>query len=489
MTDVSFPHPDYIANLPIWVKVDDVCQGQSQVKKKGETYLSRHNKQDTSVEAQQQYKTYLEHAVFYGVTGKTLGSLVGAAYAKLPDFQRPNELDYLDVNANGQGMSVYQLTQTALRYLLKHYRCALYVDFPQVEPSKTRQDDKQKNAYAMMHVLPAVAVINWDTVMIGNQQKLSLVVIKETVTVRENDGFEMTTSDQYRVLRLENLNGQYVFTIQVYKNTDDSLFSPQEKYTPKDYNGNTWNYIPFTFIGAIDNSPALDNPPLLELVDLNLAHYQDSADFQESVYFVGQPQFSMPDVTEDMYELIKKDGLYIGCKNAFPTKIEMVQAQPNTLSQTAMDKKWEQMKEIGARLIEQGSATKTATQANNDDAVQHSVLSLCTVNISSAFTQALGWIARFMLPNSDSLNSEDLMFSIDQDFSKPQFDPERAKQLWEACLSNRYPYKGWYEYQRTGVVPDYSWEEVQALLEEEQVNAPLGGYQPNGVSNGSGQSQ
>lgn len=34
MTDVSFPHPDYIANLPIWVKVDDVCQGQSQLKRK-----------------------------------------------------------------------------------------------------------------------------------------------------------------------------------------------------------------------------------------------------------------------------------------------------------------------------------------------------------------------------------------------------------------------------------------------------------------------
>lgn len=489
MTDVSSQHPDYVANLPTWVKVDDVCQGQSKVKSKGEKYLNRRNKQDTSPEAQLQYKTYLENAVFYGVTGKTLGSLVGAPYVKLPNFQRPDQLDYLDINANGQGMSIYQLTQTALRYLLKHYRCALYVDFPQVEPSKTRQDDKQKNAYAMVHVLPAVAIINWDTMMVGNQQKICLVVIKESVTSRADDEFEITTSDQYRVLRLEQIDGKHVFTVQVYQATENAMFEPQEKYIPTDYAGKTWDYIPFTFVGAIDNSTALDNPPLLELVDLNVAHYQDSADFQESVYFVGQPQFSMPDVTEDMYELIKKDGLYIGCKNAFPTKIEMVQAQPNTLAQTAMDKKWDQMKEIGARLVEQGSATKTATQANNDDAVQHSVLSLCVVNINSAFTQALGWVAKFMLSNSDNLNAEDLVFSISQEFGKPQFDTERAKQLWEACLSNRYPYKGWYEYQRTGIMPDYSWEEVQTLIEEEQVNAPLGGYQRNEVDNGSGQSE
>ena len=106
-----------------------------------------------------------------------------------------------------------------------------------------------------------------------------------------------------------------------------------------------WSYIPFTFVGAIDNTASIESAPLLELADLNLAHYIDSADFQESVYFVGQPQFYMENVDQQMYETIKKDGLYIGCKNAFPVKLGFAQANPNTLSQTAMDKKWEQMKE------------------------------------------------------------------------------------------------------------------------------------------------
>ncbi len=71
----------------------------------------------------------------------------------------------------------------------------------------------------------------------------------------------------------------------------------------------------------------------------------------------------------------------------------------NTLAREAMKDKWEQMKEMGARLIEKGSAAKkTATESNSDDAVQHSVLSLCVVNMNEAFSMALRWAAKFVTP-------------------------------------------------------------------------------------------
>ncbi|MFH4289383.1 DUF4055 domain-containing protein, partial [Acinetobacter baumannii] len=82
----------------------------------------------------------------------------------------------------------------------------------------------------------------------------------------------------------------------------------------------------------------------------------------------------------------KKRGIYIGAKVLLPLPengdLGIVQADPNTLAREAMKDKWEQMKELGARLIEKGSAAKkTATESNSDDAVQHSVLSLCVVNM------------------------------------------------------------------------------------------------------------
>ena len=468
MTDVTTKHPDYLKNVNLWSKVEDVCEGQHKVKAAKEKYLPRHNKPDTSPEAMAAYESYLEHAVFYGVTGKTLASLVGGAFSRVPNFQRPDELEYLERNANGQGVGVHQLAQAALRHILKTYRCALYVDYPTVAPSKTRAEDVVKQAFPMIHVLPAKSVINWDTIIVGNQQKLSLVVIHETVSSRDQGGFKFETKNQYRVLRLEENNGNHVFTIQIYTQSPDGSITEGHKTIPTDYNGKQWSYIPFTFVGAIDNTAAIESAPLLELADLNLAHYIDSADFQESVYFVGQPQFYMENVDQQMYEIIKKDGLYIGCKNAFPVKLGFAQANPNTLSQTAMDKKWEQMKELGARLVQAGSANKTATEANNDDAVQHSVLSLCTVNISAALTQALRWCAKFAMPNVDSILPEELVFEISKEFSKPLFDNERSKQLYEACVAGKYPFKVWHEYQQMGEFPDYSYEEIQDMLEEER---------------------
>jgi hypothetical protein len=47
--------------------------------------------------------------------------------------------------------------------------------------------------------------------------------------------------------------------------------------------------IPFRFIG-IDNVDAdVDEPPLIDLVDMNLSHYRSSADYEHGCHFTGLP--------------------------------------------------------------------------------------------------------------------------------------------------------------------------------------------------------
>ena len=92
---------------------------------------------------------------------------------------------------------------------------------PEVGKLVNEAEDAAKQAFPMIHVLPAKSVINWDTVIVGNQQKLSLVVIHETVSSRDQGGFKFETKNQYRVLRLEENNGNHVFTIQIYTQSPD----------------------------------------------------------------------------------------------------------------------------------------------------------------------------------------------------------------------------------------------------------------------------
>ncbi|WP_120755319.1 DUF4055 domain-containing protein, partial [Acinetobacter baumannii] len=83
---------------------------------------------------------------------------------------------------------------------------------------------------------------------------------------------------------------------------------------------------------------------LLALANLNLAHYRDSADFQESVFYMGQPQYYVSGVNWQWFDEAKARGIYVGAKVLLPLpengKLGIEQANPNTLSREAMKDKW-----------------------------------------------------------------------------------------------------------------------------------------------------
>ncbi|MDC4781796.1 DUF4055 domain-containing protein [Acinetobacter baumannii] len=472
MSDVTFKHAEYVKNVGLWQKIDDVCDGEDAVKEQREKYLPKPNAHDKTPENDAAYAAYLTRAVFYEVTGTTLNSLVGAAFATDPSFKFTPELEHLERNANGAGLSAYQLAQTGIRHLLKHYRCALYVDYPDVIPARNLKEYKEQNSYPMIHLLNAVDVINWDSMMVGNQKKLCLVVIREVVSTRGSDGFSKEDREQFRVLRLEpDEKGDFYYSVQIYTKNDKGKYEGGPKKFPTDYSGKPWTYIPFTFVGAVDNSEEIKKPPLLALANLNLAHYRDSADFQESVFYMGQPQYYVSGVNWQWFDEAKARGIYVGAKVLLPLpengKLGIEQANPNTLSREAMKDKWNQMKELGARLIEKGSAAKTATEANNDDAVQHSVLSLCVVNMNEALSMALRWCAKYVIANVDALNKDDLMFEISQEFNKQGYLAELARQLFEAALQGRSSFKSWWEYNQTGMFPKQKYEDELQNVEAE----------------------
>jgi hypothetical protein len=61
-----------------------------------------------------------------------------------------------------------------------------------------------------------------------------------------------------------------------------------------------------------------------------------------------------------------------------------------------MDSKRDYSVQLGARLIEQNGAVKTATQSSGEQTASTSVLGICVSNVSEAYTLALGWCARYL---------------------------------------------------------------------------------------------
>ncbi|OOV83832.1 DUF4055 domain-containing protein [Acinetobacter sp. ANC 5600] len=464
---ITATHADYDKHIATWNKLDDVCGGQEVIKAAKEKYLPKpslfNSKNDP--DGTNRYKEYLMRAIFPGVTSRTLASHIGLAYGKSPVFNKPDELEYLERNADGAGRSIYQSAQRATRLINRNYRCGVYVDFPNVAPSRSKAEEKSKGAFPMIHILKASSIIDWDYIIVGNQKKLSFVKLLETVKTR--NGFKVETKDQYRILALEEGGSGFVYTVQIYTKNDKHEWVEGEKYIPTDYHGQPWDYIPFTFCGAVDNSDEIGTAPLYELATMELSYYTSTADVEESAFIVGQPTLCFPNITPEQYAMVKKSGASVGSRSGIPTDAKMVQAEKNGLAYERMNDKWDQMKELGARLIEVGSANKTATQADNDSSVQHSVLSLVVANVSEAFTNALRWCAKFVMPEHD-LKVDELSFTIAQDFNKPKYDPTRSKLIYEACLAGELPMYVWYHYEQTGTFPEDKWEDIVKKIEKRE---------------------
>jgi len=389
--DVTTTRADYDAARKLWEKVDDATAGEYAVKEKREAYLPRPNPTDTSPANLARFDQYVFRAVYVNAVGRTVSGLVGVAFGQWPNIELPAALDFLKDDANGAGSSLIQQAQAAVTGNLKRGRGGLLVDFPQVDGDVSKADQAEQRVHATITNYEAKAIINWRPVRLRGRTVLGLVVLAETYEVEDEFGTE--TKPQYRVLRLDS-----TYTMEVWRKNEAGQWETTTT-TPVDSAGNPWTEIPFTFYGAQNNEPDIGPIPMYDLCVINLAHYRNSADYEDSVYTCGQPQVWLAGLDEAWRDHLEEQGMYVGSRAVGMLPVGgsavMLQAQPNTMAKEAMDQKEAQLAAHGARLVQPGSAAKTATQTDSEDATAHSVLSLVCDNVSAAFTKALGWVQAF----------------------------------------------------------------------------------------------
>ena len=169
---------------------------------------------------------------------------------------------------------------------------------------------------------------------------------------------------------------------------------------PLQANGQPWNFIPFTFVGAINNDSGIDQAPLFDLACVNRKHYQLGADWYNALYFAGQPQPVISGLTEDWRDWLEKNGIVVGSRAPFLLPEGGTFNYATVTADTAIQKELTDlvatMAMLGARLVQPGEAVKTATQSAGEQEVSHSVVSLAAENVSDAYTQALAWAQMFM---------------------------------------------------------------------------------------------
>lgn len=422
-TKVDFQLKEYQEALPVWELVTDCDKGQKKVKEGKHKYLPQPNPTDTTNENELRYQAYLDRAVFSNYTRRTVSGLLGQVFAKEPTKNLPPALDQIVEDADDTGVKLDQQARKTLRNVLRNGRAALYVDFPATDSEVTRAD---KTKATIVSYNPQ-QIINWRTERFGDQIRLTLVVIEETVEEEDPDNeFAVKEVKQWRVLRLDG--GMY--SQQLWRETGGNSITKKfilvDEFFPKTGAGVGWSQIPFTFVGAVNNDPTVDPSPMYDIAVLNIGHYRNSADYEESVFMVGQPMVWMGGMTQGWLDSNYKDGLLVGSRQvAFLPEggvAGILQPEPNTLAFEAMTKKENQMVALGAKVVEARSVQATATEVALQNQSESSILAQAANNVSAAYEQALAWAMNFMERNE--FNSQEIEYALNTDFAIATMDPQ-----------------------------------------------------------------
>lgn len=423
---VKYRRPEVVRLSPIWKTIRDVLSGPKAMKDAGKVYLPMPNPEDTSDENKKRYEAYKLRAIFYEATSRTHDGLVGQIFYRDPVVKLPGILSMLQESVDGGELTLEQQARDASATVLALGHGGLLTDYPSVNTGATRADQEQGKVRPTIVMYQPEQIINWRWSTLGSKRYLSMLVLEEEYDA-EDDGFEVTKSTQWRVLRIESVeNGPRQLHVEIHRETQEGM-AIVEEYWPRRGNGKPWDIIPFSPMGSTNNDPIPDKPPLEGMAHLNVGHYRNSADYEESCHMTGQPTPWGSGLTEEWVEDVWKGEFFLGSRAFIPLpeggSCGLLQPEPNTMPKEAMDHKERQMVALGAKLVEMTQVQRTATEASADNVVENSVLSSVAKNVSSAYMHALTYAAEY------ANVSGGIEFELNTDFEIARMSAQERQQL------------------------------------------------------------
>lgn len=292
MKGIDTRHPDYEVFSKIWAKVRDCTKGSDWVKSKGETYLPKLSGQED-----EEYKAYKSRAQFNNFGGRTLQISIGQLFRKNPQYE---DLDDYKKNIDLSGNSIESFSRQLFKEILKTNRAGVLVDY----------SVDQKRPYLSMYT--AETIINWKHERIGGEKKLSMVMLE--IEVPKQDQYSHDTEKRWKEFYLED--GIYKTReweeVKGDKNERDFQLIEGSEITIM-RNGGNMSYIPFYPITTDGTSWALTNPPLYDIININIGHYNNSADYENMLHWTGAKTLVVKEFNEDIVPIggtvdLGKDG-------------------------------------------------------------------------------------------------------------------------------------------------------------------------------------
>lgn len=475
LRESSIQHAEYADFKSRWKLIRDVLAGKKDIDDEGEAYLPKPNNYSDN-----RYLAYQIRAVLYNATARTLEGYLGAIFRKELDVELPTKLEYLSTDTDGAGNNITQFSKKVCKDVISMGRHGILVDYPSSENVETLEDERNANLQARLISYTPESIVNWHCLKKGTRTVLSNVLLEEIEIESSSHVFNQDFNKKWRLLELDE-NGFYVQRVMeqvevIDPKTNERTVTVVEEKTiiPTLPDGSRLDYIPFIFIGSETFTPTPDNPPLYDLAQLNIAHYRNSADWEQAIFMVGQPTPWISGLDTGFIDE-NKGQLVIGSNAAWllpdgATAGMLESKAERNIIQKAMEFKEVEMVGLGARIIQdntsRGSESAESVQIRRSG--EASQLACIADNVSQALVKCFEWAAAWMGAEGE------IKYQLNKDFFAQRLGHQELRELIAAWHGGGIPQDVLLDNLRKGEIISelLDNDEVKDMLDEE--GPPLG---------------
>jgi hypothetical protein len=487
LLDYRTVHPTYPPQIAQWQKLRTVAGGRDLLIQGGGTYLPK-----PTAMADDRYQVYLNRAKWFGATQRTVQAFGGLAFRQpLSTAVPPSLLPHLQLLTQ-TGLDLTTLARLIFSETLLMGRYGVLVDY----------DAGGNRPYWAGY--PAENILNWTVEMIEGEWIVTSVALREFIWVplppasamdqgratppgpvgsggapalsaAAMYGVTQMLQEQVRLLQL--IDGVYTQTLFIY-NIQGLVIEAQEVVSQRQEA--PLPFIPFVFFSATDLEPAIQDSPLNDLADTNLAYWRHSADYEWALHLTANPTLWItghdpsldvgPDGTPqtevvlgaDMAIILREPDAKVGMLEFHGLGLEPIRS-------AMLDDKQE-MASLGARLLEGLPETpETLGAVRLRQLGDTSVLVALTQTLSAGLSRLLQyhayWFGAASVPDDPRVRT-----SLATSFVTKALDAQTLTALMAAVQAGHISHETWYYnlQQADFAEPGITFEEEQARIESAQ---------------------
>ncbi|ROQ53650.1 uncharacterized protein DUF4055 [Pseudomonas putida] len=444
---VQSTNPDYDAHIEEWRMMDDALEGEGAIKRSPRNLpkpsgMVEAEKLDSAGNAYL-YRNYTDRAQYEHWVRDSLRSMMGMVSRLIPEVKLPSGLKDLEENATADGFGLAQLFLRIVRQAISHGRVPLVVNV----------DDAGQPYFATYAVRNA---INWDTADQGGRQDLVLAVFRE---FRKKDAEDRYSHECVTVFREFYMEGEVCYTS--VRNQAGELI---EDARPLGTVGNDnrlvrgLEYIPVIYCGSTDNSPDVDEVPLLTMARAALKSYQLSADYFTALHQTSHPQPWVSGLDESVeLSVTGPSAAWDLGPNGKCGYLEFQGAGIQAV-RTAMGDQKNAALEAGAKVMDvSGTESGEARKTRQND--QHATLHSIVMTAAEAIEQALRYAAEWT-----GFNPDEVVFTVKPEFVIPEVSAQVLAELQKSVMAGTISAETYWQYLTTGKLPERPYNEEAELI-------------------------